>query len=276
METQTQDPATPPEGKTGGAPPPPPPAPSSAGGDGKPPTRIEDLDENSPQWRSRVEREIRKTLRALGLPTDPEEAREHLAKSKVDQEAIEKDRKDLDKYRKGEEEAKRAKMTREEQLAEENETLKASFEQAKRELAEEREAVEAVRGDARVTDVARAVVNAKMLKYAKREFAEWFMDQPKSTRISLEKDDGAVKKWFENFIVENPEFAATKAEPPKEEPKPPPLERRPHTSGVKPPPADPKPTDAATGGKTVKPGPNQMTKAEVKEFAAKSGIRYPA
>lgn len=226
--------------------------------------------ENDAGWKSRLGREVRKTLKSLGLPSELEAAKEILARAKSEQEQALKDRSILAKYKKAEDDAKRAKMTREEQLVAEVEKLRADVQTAKHELIREREEIDAVRGDAKVTDIAREMIAPEYVKFAKRDLADWIMSLPKQEREDLDRDPSAIKTWLQQFVVDHPVFAIktdTKVEPK-------PQVTRPHTSGV-PSPGTPRPT-SEMGGKTIKPGPHQMSKEDVRTAAAQMGVKYPS
>lgn len=130
--------------------------------------------------------------------------------------------------------------------------------------------------------IASEFVKPKALAYANFCFKRWLKEE--KTDEDVEKmRDADVKKFFRDFVKDNPEHAITAGDTPAEK-KPAAagaVVRRPITTGAPPArrdPARPAPPagGAVEGGKTAKPNQkNSMNPAEVRAFAAKHGIDYP-
>jgi hypothetical protein len=215
----------------------------------------------------RIARERRKLLRE-----------EYGTDDLVKVEQIRQDRKQhaeaVGKYRAAEEEAQRAAMTEQERLKADlakREARIAELEAANRELLESSAVKEQ---DAVISRVAASKVNPKFLRFAKSELADhlWGLSVEEQAKF----DEKKLAKWFDAFVVDNPEIKAVVGAPVepapvvKVEPAKPPPKRVPITNGAGPrrgPPAATVSVMDPLANKTPRPGqPNSMNPREYADW----------
>lgn len=157
------------------------------------------------------------------------------------------------------------------------------------------------RQDQQLRELASEHVSAPAVRFARHEWASYVASLPDDEQEKLTSRD--AKKWFKQFAVDNPQFAKSAAPPdaggapppppppaaparggaPRRPAPPPGVVRRPATTGAPPAKKDPAAgaqnpgnDSSVDGGKTARPGQrNSMSPAEVREFAAKHGVKYP-
>jgi hypothetical protein len=189
------------------------------------------------------------------------ELKERFGTSDVD--GIKKKLERLEALEKKEEEARRAALAKEERMAEDLAKEKARADQAEARWRTERETTVVQTEDTRLKDLAGDFIKTKYWKHVARDLADHLREN--YTKDQLKKlTDASLKKWFGDYVKENPEYGK---EAPKVEKK---LdngardEQRPSAKG------GPNMAD-----RTFKPGqPNSMTTAEAKAEMRKMGINY--
>lgn len=226
----------------------------------------EGFDQRIKAERDRAEK---KWATALGFAT-PEEAKAALDRAK-ELETKEKEKKlsemsELERYK-----------TQLQEQADENARLKAEAEAAQ-------ESVMVERQDRFVGNIANEYVKPKALAYASFAFKTHLKSLPDEKVEKMTERD--VRKFFTEFVKENPELAPSASADGGDATKPAPKTvtappaRRPITNGAPPPrraapPANPN-GNGGNGGKTPLPGrPNSMSPAEVRAYAASKGVDYP-
>lgn len=192
------------------------------------------------------------------------------------------------------EEQKRAQMGELERAKADLDATQLHVKELEAELERMREEQLYSKQDALITNIANLFIDPDAIDLARAHFAKHVRELPPEQQEKMTERD--VKKFFEKWVQARPKFArtaetpvgaspapkpATKASPTRPTP-PAGAARKPITNGTPPargagaPPLRSDTDPSMLNGKTAKPGQkNSMTRAELKEFAAKNGVNYP-
>lgn len=212
--------------------------------------------------------------------TDPAE----IAKIKAERENTSKE---YERLKRAEESRQKARLTEQQRLEQDLKKRDERIAALETQLKEQKRTIVADKQDAVISGLVNGKVRPERMKFFRSDLAAHIrgLTPEKQKQFNAK----TLEKFVSNYLEEYPEFAVP-AKPPKTEPaadkKPPapaPRVVRPLTSGAKTPapraavgaaPQTPS-KDGPTGGKTVKPGPNQMTKAELRAHYQKLGKQMP-
>lgn len=156
-----------------------------------------------------------------------------------------------------EEERRRADLSEKEKLSEDLKKSNARADAAERRHQDAVEQRMVDQEDSRIKDIAAEFVKMKHYKHVSRDLAEHLHSEKALAGLK----DVAIRKWFADYLEENPEFAKAEAAAAA------PTAKVMLDNG-----ATPKRPDAAAisgqaGAKTAKPGqPNSMTKKEISDM----------
>lgn len=237
---------------------PPPPAaagtPPPAGGD-KPLMTTEQLNERIAQAKRAAAAAERAQLKTIFGTDDPEE--------------IKRIKDEHAKLKEENEKAKRARMSREQQLEADLKAERAEKAQLAARLKDAQEARLYDKQDAIVTRLASQHVADKFTKFAAREFGEHLLTLPK--RAVERMTDADIAKWFAKFAKDNPELAkAANGGAPRQQVRKPVTTGKPEGNAGK-----PSPAGASAGQKTIRPGqPNSMSRPEALAAMKRQGFSY--
>jgi hypothetical protein len=209
--------------------------------------------------------------------------------------------KKLEDLEKAEAERQQATMSEIQRAQAERDAEKARADQLAEQLRDATETAAYQRQDQQLRELASEHVSTPAVRFARHEWASYVASLPDDEQEKLTSRD--AKKWFKQFAVDNPQFAKSAAPPdvggapppppppaaparggaPRRPAPPPGVVRRPATTGAPPAKKDPAAgaqnpgnDSSVDGGKTARPGQrNSMSPAEVREFAAKHGVKYP-
>jgi len=225
----------------------------------------------------RLARQKRQVLREEYGTSDPEKIKAIRAERAAKLQAAEEREKEYERLRRQEDARKRARLSTEQKLAAD---LKAKDDQiaALRAEVEQAKTMSVVdRQDRQIGTIALKYLDPGSVDYAKYQFSKYVKALPQEKQQRL--NDIRIERWFEKFSKENPKFARvapeTQAPAPAVPAPKPPVRRAPVSHGR--PVAPPRPATAhpdqpgVYNGKTVKPGPNAMTRAEYREFKKSRG-----
>lgn len=240
-------------------------------GDNDEPTAGELVTLSSDAFKKRIDRGTKKQLEAEFGTSDPAVLKAKLSRLT-----------ELE----GQEEARtRASMT-------EQERLRADLDAANQRVEAAEARTRQVETDHLITQdenalraVATEYVAPKYWRVVQADLATHLYDEYGETRLEAmteQERDQAVKKFFTDYVKENPELARAKPPAGGEPPPPPAVVQRPLTNGTANPRgrADPKPaanviTTGQFAGKTAAPGrPNSMTPAEYAQWKRQTGNNY--
>lgn len=223
------------------------------------------------------ERERKKLLREHYGTDDPQE----VARIKTERE---QQAKEYARLRRIEEARSRARLTTEQRAKKEREAVEQENQRLRDELKAEREG--------HIVKEQNHIVSSVVSKHIREDSQEFVLHKlkqhvkelqqdPKKLRAFSSKLDKNLDKWLSDFAKQYPQHAleaTAPAQPEVKEPTPPPEpRRRPITTGSPPPARKPAPKDAPgqAAGKTVKPGPQQMSKKELGEVYRARGMKLP-
>ena len=211
--------------------------------------------------KTRLERERKKWLKEHYGTDDPNKVAELKRKRE------EKER-EYEELKRKEEARKRSRLTAEQRAQQEIQRKDQRIAELEAELKKTKQETVVREQDARINEVAVKFVRPERLKYARRDLAEYLNSlEPQKLKTFNQKK---LESWFENFAKENPDFAMVKSNR-QQEPRRRPVTTGPHRSQA-PKPA-PKDGPGVKNGKTVRPGPNAMSKAELREELKRKGIK---
>lgn len=202
----------------------------------------------------------------------------------------------LKEFEEKEEARKRESMSREEQLTKDLEAAHAKIADLEAQLRDHQEAKTEQDQRSQLVGFASEHVDPDFVDEAvdfhfRRHVKDVLAKDPEKAKAI---DARYIKRWFADLVKQKPKLAKSAPAPAgtetqtaasvTDQKKPVRrIIRRPVTTGPSPSrtPSSPSPQNgsaaALTGGKTPRPGqPNSMTKAELREFAAKQGVKMPS
>lgn len=237
---------------------------------------------------ARVQRALRKQLRDMFGTEDSEEAKKIAERGrKPVKELSPEEQKEFDKLRRDAAARRRGRMTQEQRLRSEIEERNATINKLQEENRGLREDNVSREQDARIDAIAAPFIDPADMRYVRRDLGDFLRDLRKNNPDKFKKfGDKQLANWFEAYAQEHPKFAKKAEEPPPPPAEPPPAGDPPKPRVVRTvtttrmpartPSPDKSPKAPGTErGKTIRPGPNQMSKDEVREAFRKHGVRYP-
>lgn len=237
----------------------------------------------------RVARERKKFLREYFGTEDEEEAAKRAAKLKQPGKHMSPDDlKEFERLKRIEQARQRTRQTQEQRTKTDIETRDARIKELETEIHTMRTDAAVSEQDQKIADAASEYVDPKFMRYAKRDLAEHLIDLKNDKPEQFKKfGEASLKRWFEKYAKENPQFAK-QAEASTGDPSPPAATTPAPSSSTVPkrvvvkspaPKAPPKPapkdTASTVGGKTIAPGPNSMSKTELRAHLKSQGRRLP-
>lgn len=225
------------------------------------------------------ERERRRTLKEMFGTDDPKEV------ERIKAERDEQQR-EFARLRRVEEARKRARMTTEQRVQKSIEEKDAEITRLQEELKNERQGSIVKEQNALVGSVMSQHIDegsTDFVTYKLREHVKSLQEDPKklaqfSGNGKPEKLKQNIERWVQDFVKAHPQHGvSTPSTEPEAPPAPQPRVRRPvHTgSSVKARQPAPRPSAGQHAGKTIKPGPNQMTSKELDDYYREKGMRKP-
>jgi hypothetical protein len=155
-----------------------------------------------------------------------------------------------------EEERRRADLSEKEKLEEDLKKERGRAETAERKHQEAIEQRMVDQEDSRIKDIAGEYIKAKHYKHVSRDLAEFLLGEYSEKELANVKDT-TIRKWFKDYLEENPEFAKADAAAA-------PVAKVPLDNGANVKRPDSAPTSGQASSKTARPGqPNSYTKQEL-------------